>query len=157
MSPESSQSLDRPDSPASIVHASRFSDLDPRTAYLLWQLRSEVFVVEQDCPYLDLDGRDLEPDALHLWVEDTGADTHPATQDTHPATPIGTLRILQEPDGTTRRIGRVVVSPEHRGQGLAAALMRSAVQTVGDRPCVLDAQAHLAHWYARFGFTVSGA
>ena len=84
MSPERSA----PPATVSSVRSAPFSELDPRTAYLLWRLRSEVFVVEQDCPYLDLDGRDLEPQTVHLWVE-TAED---------PGTPLGTLRILQEPE-----------------------------------------------------------
>ena len=142
MSPERSA----PPATVSSVRSAPFSELDPRTAYLLWRLRSEVFVVEQDCPYLDLDGRDLEPQTVHLWVE-TAED---------PGTPQGTLRILQEPDGSTLRIGRVVVAEQHRGAGLAAQLMQAALDQVGERRCVLDAQAHLAHWYARFGFAPSG-
>ena len=119
MSPERSASP----TTVSSVRSARFSELDPRTAYLLWRLRSEVFVVEQDCPYLDLDGRDLEPQTVHLWVE-TAED---------PGTPLGTLRILQEPDGSTLRIGRVVVAQPHRGAGLAAQLMQAALDQVGER------------------------
>lgn len=124
------------------VHAASFAQLDPRTAYLLWRLRSAVFVVEQDCPYLDLDGRDLEPATVHLWVEDADG------------APVGTLRLLD--DGDVARIGRVVVDAAHRGRGVAAVLMRAALDRVGDRPCVLDAQAHLEDWYARFGFVADG-
>lgn len=123
------------------IHASDFAGLDPRTAYLLWQLRSDVFVVEQDCPYLDLDGRDLEPETVQLWVEEGGV-------------PVGCLRILE--DGDVARIGRVVVRPEHRGAGVAGALLDAAIERIGDRPSVLDAQAHLGHWYARFGYRRTG-
>ncbi|MDO5493428.1 MAG: GNAT family N-acetyltransferase [Nesterenkonia sp.] len=123
------------------IRSSRFADLDPRTAYRLWQLRIDVFVVEQECPYSELDGRDMEPDALHLWVEDDGA-------------PVGCLRILE--DSGSARIGRVVVARTHRGRGLAAELMRATLELVGERRCVLDAQSHLTHWYARFGFAPSG-
>ena len=123
------------------IRSSRFADLDPRTAYRLWQLRIDVFVVEQECPYPELDGRDMEPDALHLWVEDDGA-------------PVGCLRILE--DSGSARIGRVVVARTHRGRGLAAELMWTTLELVGERPCVLDAQSHLTHWYARFGFAPSG-
>ena len=43
------------------VVTTSFDGLGPRTAYEVWRLRQQVFVVEQDCPYPDLDGRDLEP------------------------------------------------------------------------------------------------
>ena len=48
------------------IHRSTLRDTDPATLYGVMRLRMQVFVVEQDCPYEDLDGRDLEPDAeLH--------------------------------------------------------------------------------------------
>ena len=47
-----------------------FDDLPPRTAYDVWRLRQQVFVVEQDCPYPDLDGRDLEEATRHVVLLD---------------------------------------------------------------------------------------
>jgi ElaA protein len=124
------------------VRVAAFADLDARTAYLLWALRLDVFVVEQQCPYRELDERDLEEETLHLWVERDGR-------------PVGYLRMLAEPDGG-RRLGRVCVAASARGQGWAGVLMDRALREVGDRRCVLDAQAHLAAWYARRGFAVNG-
>lgn len=122
------------------MYDAAFAELESRTAYLLWQLRESVFVVEQECPYLELDGRDLEPATRHLWVDDDG--------------PVAYLRVLADPDG--RRIGRVVVAPSHRGRGLAEALLRAALDIVGGGPCRLDAQSYLVGWYARFGFVACG-
>jgi ElaA protein len=124
------------------VHVAAVGDLHPRTAYLLWQLRTDVFVVEQECAYRELDGRDLEPTTLHVWAERDGE-------------PVAYLRVLAEPD-ETRRIGRVCVAVHARGTGLAAALMRRALEEIGERGSVLDAQSHLSSWYARWGFTVTG-
>lgn len=126
---------------AGAVRSAGFADLDPLTGYRLWALRAQVFVVEQDCPYLDLDGRDLEPATRHLWVEQDGA-------------PVATLRVLD--DGEALRIGRVATAPHARGQGRAALLMRAALEAAGERPVVLDAQSHLVDWYAGFGFAPSG-
>lgn len=126
---------------ASHIRSAAFADLDPRVAYQLWQLRARIFIVEQDCPYMDMDGRDMESDASHLWVERHG-------------TPVGCLRVLKDPDSA--RIGRVAVAQEHRGAGLAAELMRAALAQVGEQDCVLDAQSHLTHWYARLGFESDG-
>ena len=123
------------------VRLASFDDLDRRTAYQLWQLRESVFVVEQACPYPDLDGRDLEPDTLHVWVEDEGA-------------PVGYLRVLED-DGAAR-IGRVLVAKSHRGRGIAEALMRAALGAIEGRPSNLDAQSYLAHWYNRFGYEQTG-
>jgi ElaA protein len=122
-------------------HDSAFRDLDVTTLYALLKLRSEVFVVEQKCVYLDLDGRDTEPGTRHVWFERDGE--------------ISTyLRILD--DGEHRRIGRVVTAVQARGAGLAGRLVAEALRIIGDRPSVLDAQAHLAGFYARFGFEPTG-
>jgi ElaA protein len=124
---------------------SALADCDPITLYRVLQLRVDVFVVEQACAYPELDGRDLEPTAELLWAEENEA-------------VLGTLRILRDPDAL--RIGRVVTAEAARGRGVAAALMAQAVErcteTDAALPIVLGAQAHLADWYARFGFVVSG-
>lgn len=120
------------------------TELDMATAYRILQLRVDIFVVEQECPYPELDGRDLEPDARWVWAESDGS-------------VIGTLRILREADGSAR-IGRVVTSPAARSSGIGAVLMNRALELVGPAVrVVLDAQAHLEGWYARFSFTRCGA
>lgn len=124
------------------VHAAAFAELDPRTAYRLWQLRVDVFVVEQQCAYAELDGLDLAETTRHFWVPDDGG-------------PVAYLRMVVEPDDT-RRIGRVCTAAQARQHGLAARLMDQAVREVGDHRCVLSAQAHLAGWYTRWGFQVVG-
>ena len=130
-----------PSTPESPVRVATFEELDAHTAYRLWALRSQVFVVEQDCPYLDLDGRDSEPSARHLWVEADGV-------------PVSTLRVLE--DGMALRVGRVATAESARGRGLAARLVRAALDLAGERDVVLDAQSHLADWYAGFGFVPDG-
>jgi ElaA protein len=55
------------------LRAARFDDLDAATLYALLRLRVDVFVVEQHCPYPELDGRDREPGTVHLWLEHDGA------------------------------------------------------------------------------------
>lgn len=103
-----------------------------------------MFVVEQACPYPELDGRDLDPATEHRWV--AGPDGEP----------VGAyLRVLAGAGGE-RRIGRVVTAAGARGHGLAGRLVAAAVDDHAGTPLVLDAQAHLAGWYARFGFTASG-
>lgn len=118
-----------------------FADLDPSTLYGILRLRNLVFVVEQRCAYLDIDGRDLEPETRHCWIpfaDEIGA----------------YLRVVTD-QGRLRRIGRVVTAPPARGQGFAARLVRHAL-TVADGPAVLDAQSQLAEWYARLGFEQDG-
>jgi ElaA protein len=125
------------------VRVAAFDELDVATAYQLWQLRSQVFVVEQECAYLDLDGRDAEPGTSHVWAAPQGS-----------SAPVACLRVLD--DGTAARVGRVAVAPAHRGRGLAARLMREAHRLTDGRPVVLDAQAHLEPWYARLGYVPTG-
>ncbi|MFJ9312641.1 GNAT family N-acetyltransferase [Pimelobacter simplex] len=126
------------------LHVAAFAELDPATLYALLRLRVDVFVVEQACAYPELDGRDTEPGTRHLWL----------TQDDDGA-PAAYLRVLSEPDGSAR-IGRVVVTPAARGGGAAGRLMAAALAEVGDRPSVLDAQAHLVAFYGRHGYAATG-
>jgi ElaA protein len=124
------------------ISAVPFAALDPLTAYSLWKLRQDVFVVEQVAAYPDLDGRDLEPETRHVVMEDDGGAV------------LGCARVLD--DGHQWRIGRVALHRTVRGQGLADALLETAIAVCPDRDIVLDAQAPLADWYAGFGFEVSG-
>ena len=124
------------------MNVSDLSGLDAATTYALLRLRVDVFVVEQQCAYAELDGRDGEPGTRHLWLaDDTG--------------PTAYLRVLVEPDGG-RRIGRVCTLATARHRGLAALLMRRALELVGASVTVLDAQSHLQAWYEQLGFDVCG-
>jgi ElaA protein len=119
-----------------------FASLDAATAYAVWRLRQAVFVVEQQCPYPDLDGRDDEPGTRHVVLREDGE-------------VVGYARVLD--DGPAWRIGRVVLVPAARGRGLADVLMDTALRVCPDRDVVLDAQAPLQAWYASLGFAVDGA
>jgi ElaA protein len=111
------------------------------TFHDLLRLRIDVFVVEQECPYPELDGRDTEPGTRHIWLE--GA-----------LGPVAYLRLLVEPDGAGR-IGRVATLPGARGNGLAGVLLEHVHATTPGR-LVLDAQTYLAAWYASLGYLPSG-
>jgi ElaA protein len=117
-------------------------ELPPDLLYALLKLRVDVFVVEQESPYPDLDGRDLRADTGHFWWPPTGE-------------PRAYLRLLTEPGGGWR-IGRVCTAKEARGEGLGALLMRTAMARVGDDEVVLDAQTYAQRFYARFGFEPEG-
>lgn len=119
------------------------SELGFAEAYQVLRLREAVFVVEQNCPYPELDGRDLEPGCRWVWYADEDGQV------------LASLRLLTDPDGV-RRIGRVVTAVPARGRGLAAALLRECLALVGDAEVVLDAQAQLVGWYERFGFRSVG-
>ena len=123
------------------VVAVSFDLLDPYAVYGICKLRQDVFVVEQQCPYPDLDGRDVDPGTRHvlLTVEDAL---------------LGYARVLD--DGDVWRIGRVLLAPDARGRGWAEPVMDTALQVAEGRDVVLDAQSPLAAWYATFGFEVAG-
>jgi ElaA protein len=126
-----------------ILRSCHFVDLDTRTLYAILQLRCDIFVVEQRSAYPDVDGRDTEPDTVHLWLDDEGVI-------------IAYLRVLRDP--SQFRIGRVCTARAYRGTGLAARLMQAALDVI-DRACapaVLDAQTEATRLYERFGFVVSG-
>lgn len=124
------------------VHSGRPRDLDAVTIYRILALRVDVFVVEQACPYPELDGRDLESGARWVWAAN-GPDI------------VATLRILVDPDGRAR-IGRVATARESRSAGTAGRVLWAALDLIGDQECVLDAQSYLRGWYERFGFVRNG-
>jgi ElaA protein len=124
-----------------VVRQATIESITPVELYRVLRLRSEVFVVDQQCLYLDLDGRDTEPSTLHMWIE-------------RDSEVVCALRVLDN-GGGVHRIGRVCTHPAHRSQGLAARLLRHAIDVVG-LPVFIGAQTHLERWYAGFGFRVSG-
>ena len=125
-----------------------FEGLSHQDLYDLLALRQEVFIVEQDCPYLDADGKD--PDSWHLLGRDE----------------LGRLaayaRIL--PPGLSYEdypaIGRVVTAPFCRGEGHGKALMEAAIAhckvLFGERAIKISAQTYLLKFYESLGFRSTG-
>ena len=120
-----------------------FQELTVDELYGLLQLRNRVFVVEQQAPYLDLDGKDKK--GYHLLLLNDQDEV------------IACTRLL--PRGVSYpeiSIGRVVVNPDQRGRGLAHELMRLAVarcaELFGSGSIRISAQKHLAGFYAQHGF-----
>ena len=121
-----------------------FSELDVRSWHDIVKLRIDVFVVEQNCPYPELDGPDLE--ALHV----IGFDTQHR--------PVAYCRILPPQKDGLPHIGRVVVDKAHRGSGLGKQLMREALRSVerkyGSPRSAVAAQAYLQAFYEGLGYRV---
>ncbi len=123
-----------------------FSQLSTDDLYRLLRLRQQVFVVEQNCPYLDADG--LDQGALHLLCRQS-SETGPQL--------VGYLRILA-PGSKYRSpaIGRLVTAPSVRGKGLARQMMKRALRQVGElypgRPVAISAQQYLESFYTSLGF-----
>lgn len=125
-----------------------FSALNPHELYALLKLRSEVFVVEQNCVFLDLD--DHDQNSQHLLMYD------------HHGQLVGYSRLLPAGEKYPEpSIGRVVVSPSVRSTGAGRRLMaeslRGARQRYPGQPNLIWAQHHLERFYGGFGFVTVSA
>ncbi len=122
--------------------------LDVPTLYAALALRAEVFVVEQECAYLDLDGQDLLEGTRHLLGHLAGGGAGDL---------VAYARVLApDPTHEAPRIGRVIVSGRGRGRRLGRALMERALEVCAEDhpglPVELGGQAHLEAFYASLGF-----
>lgn len=120
----------------------RFDALSVAELYNLLQLRSEVFVVEQNCVYQDVDGKDQK--ALHLLGEDNGEI-------------VAYARLFQPKDYFEEAsIGRVVVKQSYREKKLGHILVREAVYFVKSQfnqtKITISAQLYLKSFYESHGF-----
>lgn len=125
-----------------------FQELTLLQLYAIMALRQEVFVVEQNCPYLDADGKDI--DAWHLMGYDDAGKLQ------------AYARLM--PKGVSYQdhasIGRIVTAPAVRGRGVGHQLMQEIMhwtQTLFPNESVkISAQSYLRAFYERYGFVVSG-
>jgi ElaA protein len=120
----------------------RFNELSVTQLYQLLQLRSEVFVVEQNCVYQDIDGKDEK--ALHLWGE---------SEDKI----VAYSRIFKANDYfENASIGRVVVAEKHRANKWGHELMQQSIAAIesnfGTQPITISAQLYLKKFYESQGF-----
>jgi len=125
-----------------------FNDLTPAELYEIMALRQEVFVVEQNCAYLDADGKDQQ--SWHLMCKnDTGK-------------LVAYTRLL--PKGLAYpeypSIGRVVNSPSVRGTGIGRSLMHKSIalciHLFGNESIKIGAQRYLLQFYESLGFQSTG-
>lgn len=124
-----------------------FHELTVEELYAILMLRQRVFVVEQRCPYLDIDGKD--EGCFHLCGWKGSPDSSREL--------LAYLRVL--PPGVSfpeLSLGRIVTAPEVRGTGLGRQLMHKglamAEQAFGPQPIRISAQMHLKKFYETFGF-----
>lgn len=124
----------------------RFAELTSLEMYAIFAARQAVFVVEQDCPYLDLDGKDLKAEHLTAW---SGNDV------------AAYLRLLgpgvSYPDEPS--LGRILTTRLGRGNGLGRELVARGLERLQELypqlPTRIGAQAHLHEFYGSFGFVQS--
>lgn len=128
-------------------HIKNYKDLSLDLFHDMLGLRVAVFVVEQDCPYQEVDGYDKFAD--HIAATDEKGEV------------VACLRVL--PAGITRQeisIGRVVVHEAHRSSGLGHELMNKAMHFVkkkyGEASIKISAQEHLSNFYKKHGFLQCG-
>jgi len=123
-----------------------YNELSKDELYALLRLRAEVFVVEQDCPYQDVDNKDQK--AVHVFAIKDGE-------------VMAYARILKAGDYFMETgIGRVVTKQTHRGAGLGIELMKKSIEYVDahfdTKTIHISAQTHLKKYYQSFGFKQVG-
>ena len=117
-----------------------FNDLTAKELYEILRLRVDVFVVEQKCPYPEVDGKDL--DAWHLWFEDEDGIA-------------GYLRLLA-PGVSFKEvsIGRVIA--KRRRCGIGSKLMQAGIEKMkeiyGATDIRIEAQVYAREFYEKAGF-----
>lgn len=124
-----------------------FSELSNYELYEVLKLRSKVFVVEQNCVFLDMDDKDTK--CLHLMgFADSAL--------------VAYSRLV--PAGVSYKemsIGRVVTDPDYRAKGMGIELMElsveKAIESYGRGPIRIGAQLYLKAFYERFGFNINSA
>ncbi len=123
-----------------------FEDLTPSELYAVLQLRSEVFVVEQNCVYQDIDNKDKKSLHLMAWHRDEL-----------------TAYTRLVPPGVSfdeASIGRVITSLKYRGLGFGVDLMKKSIQHILESYATntirIGAQLYLKTFYEGFGFIVQG-
>ena len=123
-----------------------FNELSLAQLYNVLKLRQEIFVVEQDCPYMDCD--DYDQESLHLMAMVDGGLA-------------GYARIL--PAGLYYKepsIGRIVTAADFRRMGLGKRIIAKGLEIMEDRfgktPIRIMAQCYLIKFYEAFGFATVG-
>lgn len=119
-------------------------DLNIEVLYDILELRCRVFVVEQTCPYQDIDGLDLKENTVHVLGF-------------HEDKIVAYSRILHAHEGSDKiGIGRVIIDPSMRGIKLGYKLIEKTLEEIKDsfpnKKVALAAQAHLQGFYSKFGF-----
>ena len=128
------------------IKIKKFNKLTIQELYSLLKLRSEIFVVEQDCVYQDLDGKDAK--ALHvIGIENNEI--------------VAYTRVFKSGDYfDIASIGRVAVHKDHRKYGYGKDIMQASINVVNDKlkeqKIKISAQTYLSRFYTELGFKAIG-
>ena len=120
----------------------KFDELNAEEIYEILKIRNQVFIVEQQCPYLDCDGSDMK--SYHLFLENNNEIA-------------AYLRIIEKGVSYNEiSIGRVLVNSKYRGKGLARDMMKEAIGYINNQlnetSIRIEAQAYLIDFYKSLGF-----
>ncbi len=122
-----------------------FHQLNPTLLYQVLQLRNEVFIVEQNAPYLDLDDKDFL--ATHFILLDK-------------ETVVAYGRVMFDNDKSAMSLGRLITRSTHRKQGLAKIIMKHMLSFLDkyhqNNQIIISAQSYLEDFYGSFGFIAKG-
>lgn len=119
-----------------------FDDLTNKELYKILQLRNAVFIVEQQCCYQDMDGKDFDAHHLMGWIADEL---------------VACTRLFNKGVAYEQAsIGRVIVAPHARKYGLGRELMERSIEQIallfGKEPIKIGAQFYLKRFYESLGF-----
>lgn len=121
------------------THIQKFTQLSTRELYQIYKLRVDVFVVEQQCPYHEIDDIDLE--SYHIYLQDDNSKI------------LSYCRLYQQND--TCHIGRVISSTRRKGYGtqIMKTALEFAGQTLHADSIIIEAQTYAKNFYEKLGFT----
>ena len=129
-----------------------FNEISSLQLYQCLKLRADVFVVEQQCVYADLDNKDIHSEAHHVLFYD---------QDDEQQVIAYARCLPPKISYSGSSIGRVVVHNRHRGSGVAQLLMNKAIAVCCEqwpsKAIEIGAQYHLLSFYENFGFVATGS
>ncbi|MGR7951547.1 GNAT family N-acetyltransferase [Finegoldia sp. P2-F-LR] len=120
------------------THIKTFEQLTTKELFQIYKLRVDVFVVEQQCPYHEVDDIDLE--SYHIYLQDDNNDI------------LSYCRLYQQND--TYHIGRVVASERRKGYGtqIMKTVIQFAKKNLKANTIIIEAQTYAQKFYEKLGF-----
>ena len=122
------------------THIQKFTQLSTQQLFQIYKLRVDVFVVEQQCPYHEVDDIDLE--SYHIYLQDDNNDI------------LSYCRPYQQND--TYHIGRVISSERRKGYGtqIMKTVIQFAKKNLKANTIIIEAQTYAVEFYKKLGFVV---